>query len=247
MSHLDDSIAAWRRPFEDSVIYGIDTIDELEDHFRSLVDKARIEGRGDAESIRLALSAVGPEHDLRDQYLLDWTDKRFFSRWWAAVGMESRNCPTPRAFRALRYASLSAGAFGAFFLVVLVLSWANGTYRPSLSLDSGLYPTQQGTEFYWTLGLGGLFNLIPFRSWTASLTDIARLIFATWTGTLAIHSVMLAAGIIPAASATNSLDPFLWMSVMLIGPLMWLWQLAWRKPDTALDEASECASGNLPA
>lgn len=229
MPDVRDRIAAWRRPFEESVIYSCAAIDELEDHVWSLVAKAKASGANASESVETALAEVGTESVLREGFLAAWTEMPRWRRWRQRLSAEGRSTSLPAVYRALRLGSLAVGLFGCFMLVALIWELAIGDWRPHWSLDWSEYHYLQGSVLYLTLALTGLFNVVPFRPWSSSVSDRARAVFAVWTIVFIAPSIPLALGAQPAAMVADAVEPYFWIALILIGPAMWVWQL-WNRP-----------------
>lgn len=120
MPDVRDRIAAWRRPFEESVIYSSAAIDELEDHVWSLVAMAKASGASTNESVETALAEVGTENVLRESFLAAWTEMPRWRRWRQRLDAESRSTSLPAVYRVLRIGSLGVGLFGCWIALILI-------------------------------------------------------------------------------------------------------------------------------
>ena len=230
MPDLREKLAAWRRPFEASVIYRDEDLDELEDHLLSLVEEGASEGRHLGDAWNDAVATVGDESRLRPTFLKRWKERSWASRWWARIRQEGRASSRPRVYRLLRVGSLLAGGLGVLGLFSK-LATLHHVGLGSWYWWEGAYFHLQGTWFLWSLAAISFFNLVPYRRWSGSVGDWLRAGFSGWLLAMAMRNVILAAAdnfTMPA----DALEPHWWSLVLGIGPILWALQLRWRTRET---------------
>ncbi len=239
LTYPERAIEIWRRPFQASVIYDREDIEELEDHLRSHVADALSEGNDLASAFEMSLPLVGTEQELRPEYMSIWLDRPSPVRWWRAIKAEGSFSSHSKWYRFSRILSLGVGAFGLLVPLSVSLAWLTIPHVPDLSFDVSKYlHVQNGHVFALTMSLTALFNLTPFKFWANSPLERVRPVLALCAGLIALHTAVLGIGAIPTDMFMDNLEPFLWSGIVLIGPALWWIQLRWRMTDLAMEMPS---------
>lgn len=183
MFDLETKLKQWRRSFEQSYLYGEDSIDELESHLIAHFDRLIERGYHPAEAFENALLKCGSESQVRMAFERDWKSLGWRKRILNRLKFE-RQCFTSfvgqATYAALRIYSIGFGLFCAFMWLG-VLEWV--VSRPGLpmpDLESGRFFYLQGEILLYTIVLSSLFLLTPFKRWSGKSSDVLRLLFICW-------------------------------------------------------------------
>jgi len=223
MFNLENAIAQWKAPFVLSRYYSSETIAELESHLLDTYREFAVEGIEREDAFEAALQRIGSEKVLRVEHKKEWKSTSLLARIFSTYRAERKWISSDVKRWWYGVARLGSLGLGLWWLPAILVSSVTLITSPrNYLLDWDQWYYLQGSPLWILLGFSSLFNLIPFKEWSRSWSDILRVIHtALVVGTVAFN-VRIAFWVV---IVSNGGEAFMWEVWLCLGPFLWLVQV----------------------